>query len=483
MPRARRMSWGVVCLAVCAVPAAHGAPVPVGDDTAAVQALLDAAAPGGTVTLPPGRTYVINLAVGLRPRSHSRVRLHGVTLQGTLGAGQGGRFFDLTAKSRVTLMGGTLLGSRTAGPAWSHGVIAANASNVVLEDMTFQDIFTDGVLLTGSPGSTRVTLRNCRFLNGRRSGLYVTAGREISVEDCSFENTNGLLPEAGLYVQAAPGAVVEHLRVGRSLFRGNRGPGLSVAGAPGASIAHLTLAENTLQQNQRGVFVGQASHVVIEGNRISGHPLPPQAGLALGRDTWNAAVNGNVLENNYRGILADGASLVNIEGNTVIGTGARAGLNAGLDGDGITCGAAGGAVVSSCSVTGNVVTRSAGIGIRLRRGSLMMVASNVVTESGQAGISLVAVDDSQVRGNTVSRSSLESARSHDDIHVGAAALRNLVTFNQCRYGGAARASVYVSATSAYTLVAENSLLGGAGFANLSATTSVNWDGSPASWNR
>jgi parallel beta-helix repeat protein len=190
-----------------------------------------------------------------------------------------------------------------------------------------------------------------------------------------------------------------------------------------------------------------------------------------------------VLENNYRGILSDGASLVNIEGNTVIGTGARAGLNTGRDGDGITCGAAAGATVSSCSITANVVTRSAGIGIRLQRGSLMIVANNVVTESGQAGISLLAVDDSQVRGNTVSRSSLESARSHDDIHVGAVAQRNLVVFNQCPYGGAARASIYVAPTSTHTLVAENSLLGGAGFANLSATTSINWDGSSASWNR
>jgi hypothetical protein len=67
--------------------------------------------------------------------------------------------------------------------------------------------------------------------------------------------------------------------------------------------------------------------------------------------------------------------------------------------------------------------------------------------------------------------------------VGAASQRNVVSFNQCRSGGSARASVYVAATSGFTLVAENSLLGGAGFSNLSATTSVNWDGSTANWNR
>jgi parallel beta-helix repeat protein len=472
---------GVVCfLAWAASSFAQQAPL---DDTAAVQATLNAVGPGGVVTLQPGRTYFINLAVGLRPKSNCRVRLQGVTLQGTLAAGQAGRFFDLTAKSQVTLSGGTLVGSRAPGPTWAHGIVATNAVDLTVEDMTFQDIFTDGILLTGSPGSVRVALRNCRFLNARRSGLYATSGREISVENCAFEGTSGLLPEAGLYIQAAAGAVVEHVRVGRSVFRGNHGPGLSMAGAAGARLAHISIADNTVEQNLRGIALGQSSHVVVEGNRISGHALAPQAGLTLGRDAFNVAVTGNVLEDNYRGIQADGASLVNIEGNTVIGTGARAGLGSGLNGDGITCGASGGVLVSQCSITGNVVTRSAGIGIRLLRGSFMIVANNVVSESGQAGISLLAVDDSQVRGNTVSRSSLESARSHDDIHVGAAAQRNVVTFNQCHSGGAARSSVYVAATSAYTLAAENSLLGGAGFSNYSTTTSINWDGSTSNWNR
>jgi parallel beta-helix repeat protein len=113
----------------------------------------------------------------------------------------------------------------------------------------------------------------------------------------------------------------------------------------------------------------------------------------------------------------------------------------------------------------------------------MIAANNVVSDSGQSGIALLAVSDSQVRGNTVARSSLESARSHDDIQVGAGSQRNLVTFNQCRSAGSARASVYVAATSGFNLVAENSLLGGAGLSNLSATTSLNWDGSAASWNR
>ncbi|HEX6738445.1 MAG TPA: right-handed parallel beta-helix repeat-containing protein [Vicinamibacteria bacterium] len=477
MRRAALTTIGVWCLLAGAAAAAPA------DDTAALQAALNAAAPGGSVTLDPGRTYFINLAVGLKPKSNSRVVLQGATLRGTLGAGQSGRFFDLTAKSQVTLSGGTLVGSRTAGPAWGHGIVASNASDITVEDMTFVDIFSDGVLLTGSPGSVRVSLRRCRFQNARRSGLYVASGREISVEDCAFEGSNGQAPEAGLQILAGSGLAVEQVRIARSLFRGNRGPGLAVGGTSGARLAHFTVSDNTVQQNLRGIAIAQASHVVVAGNRISGHAQPPQAGLTVGPQTFNVTVTGNVLEGNYRGLLADGASLVALEGNTVIGTGARVGLGSGADGDGITCGAAAGPPITQCTVSGNVVSGSAGIGIRLRQGAYLIAANNVVSDSGQSGIALLAVSDSQVRGNTVSRSSLESAGAHDDIQLGAASQRNVVSFNQCRSAGSARASVYVAATSAFNLVAENSLLGGAAVSNLSATTSVNWDGSPTSWNR
>src|SRR5262245_60186799 len=81
----------------------HGPFVAAGDgltdDTAAIQAALNAVLPGGTVTVDPGRTYLINLSVGLRPKSQCRLNLHGAILRGP--AGQGGRFIDLTSKTNV----------------------------------------------------------------------------------------------------------------------------------------------------------------------------------------------------------------------------------------------------------------------------------------------------------------------------------------------------------------------------------------------
>ena len=45
------------------------------DDTAAIQLALNAVVAGGTVVLEPGRTFLVNLAVGLRPKSQSRLCL------------------------------------------------------------------------------------------------------------------------------------------------------------------------------------------------------------------------------------------------------------------------------------------------------------------------------------------------------------------------------------------------------------------------
>ena len=449
------------------------------DDTAAIQLALNAVVAGGTVVLEPGRTFLVNLAVGLRPKSQSRLELHGATLRGP--AGQGGRFIDLTSKTGVTIAGGTLLGSRN-GPAATYGVLSVNSSDVAIEDVTFQDVYTDGVLVTGSPGGERVSVRGCRFVNGRRTGVYVAAGRHVSIESSTFESIHGELPEAGIQIQVNAGAAVEHVRIRQNMFRAN-GMAVNALKAGGTRLAHVGVTDNAVDGNGRGIVLAQATYVAVEGNRITGQATPRSAALVLGPGTFDATVAGNVLANNYRGIQADGASMVTITGNTIVGVGVRAGLGAGDDGDGITCSAPVGSLVSQCVISGNSIKGSAGCGIRVARGSYMIVSNNVITESGQKGISIQAVDDSQFRGNTISRSSLESVRGHDDIQVGAGARRNLVTLNQCRFGGSARASIYVDATSVDTLVAENSLLGGAGFSNFSGTTSASWDGSSASWNR
>jgi parallel beta-helix repeat protein len=455
------------------IAAANG----VTDDTGAIQAALNAVAPGGTVTVEAGRTYLVNLSIGLRPKSGTRVKLTGATLRAPVG--QGGRFFDLTSKTQITISGGTLLGNRSASAA-AYGVLSVNSSDVTLDDVTFQDIYGDGIVVTGTPGGERISIRNCRFAGGRRSGVFIASGRHVTVENSAFDSTRGDAPEAGVAIQVNAGATVEHVRINRCSFRAN-GVGVSALKGSGTRLAHLSLGDNVIEANVRSGATIAAAHVVVDSNRIVGHIQG--AGLHLGPGTLSATVTGNLLSNNFRGIQADGANMVNIAGNTVLGTGTRIGMGAGANGDGITCGAGPSLLVSQCVVTGNVIKGSAGNGIRIMRGSFMIVSSNVVSESGQKGISLLTADDSQVHGNSVSRSSLEASRAHDDILIGAGAKRNVITLNQCRQGATARSSIFVDNTSAGTLVAQNSIVGGAGFLNYSATTSASWDGSSANWNR
>lgn len=246
-----RMAAAVASVAWCASAEAQPAEVVVGvsghfiakadghsDETIVIQAALNSVAPGGTVTVQAGPTYLINLSIGLRPKANTRLRLHGATLRGP--SGQGGRFIELTSKSRVTVSGGTFLGTRSSGPA-AYGVLSVNSSDVTIEEATFQDLSTDGVLIGGNPGGERIAIRRCRFLGGRRSGVYVASGKHVSVEDSVFENTRGQSPEAGVALHVGGGTVAEHVRISRCELRGN-GIGVSAQKGAGTRLAYVTAA-------------------------------------------------------------------------------------------------------------------------------------------------------------------------------------------------------------------------------------------------
>src|SRR5262245_1380748 len=79
----------------------------VDDDTAAIQAGLNAAVPGATVVFTPGKTYrIAGTLSGLVPRSHTRLVLHGATLRAEDQPGGKCRVFTVAGKTGITFSGG-----------------------------------------------------------------------------------------------------------------------------------------------------------------------------------------------------------------------------------------------------------------------------------------------------------------------------------------------------------------------------------------
>jgi nitrous oxidase accessory protein NosD len=414
----------------------------VTDDTAALQAAIDSLGKGVALRFEP-RVYRIAGDRGLRLRDDVRLDLAGATLAAANVDGARCRILDASGTRNVTIAGGTLVGSRAGAPEWGVGILASDADDLTIEDLTLRDFYFDGILLTGNRGCRRVRIRRVVAENNRRTGLAIPAASDVTVEDSAFRGSRGQSPQAGANCEPNAGGEVRQVTFRRSTFEGNAGVGLYMHRALGVTVADVTAEDNVVRANDQGIVASGVDGARILRNRVSGHRVRGRSGIALGEGTVRAEVADNALDDNLRGIVAAGATGVTIARNTVVGTGALSGAGAGDDGDGIACRGLKGVLEGACTVSGNTVRRVAGNGILAQLVSRVAVTDNVVSEAGQRGVLLRSALESEVRGNRVSGVGLESPGRYDAIELQSSAHDNLVTENEARTGASARSGVGV----------------------------------------
>jgi Right handed beta helix region len=127
----------------------------------------------------------------------------------------------------------------------------------------------------------------------------------------------------------------------------------------------------------------------------------------VGSATGVVRIADNDLIDNFRGIFAADTS-VQILRNSVVGTGPRAAVGAGNDGDGILCRSVDSLAASVCVITGNTVRSFAGVGILTMLVSGGVVVDNVVDTTGERGLNLRYTSRSDARSNTIRRAGLEN---------------------------------------------------------------------------
>lgn len=412
------------------------------DDTAALQAAIDSVGAGVVLRFEP-RVYRIAGDRGLRLRDGLRLDLAGATLSAANVDGARCRILDASGTRNVAISGGTLVGSRAGAPEWGVGILASDADDLTIEDVTLRDFYFDGILLTGNRGCRRVRIRRVVAENNRRTGLAIPAGEDVTVEDSTFRGSRGQSPQAGANCEPNAGGEVRGVVFRRSTFEGNAGVGLYMHRALGLTVADVTAEDNVVRGNDQGVVASGVDGARILRNRVSGHRVRGRSGIALGDGTVRAQVAQNVLEDNLRGIVAAGATEVTIARNTVVGTGPLSGAGAGDDGDGIVCRGLKGVLEGACTVSDNTVRRVAGNGILAQLVSRVTVTDNAVSEAGQRGVLLRSALGSEVRGNRLSQVGLESPGRYDAIELLSSAHDNLVADNTARVGATARSAVGV----------------------------------------
>jgi polygalacturonase len=225
------------------------------DDTAAIQAAIDAVGgTKGTVVVPNG-TYLIDAAGQERIKLKSdmvlklsdRAMLKAIPTDATSYA-----LLTIADASNVWVIGGTLEGERDRHKGksgeWGMGIsIGEGAKHITIMSLTSRKMWGDGFYVKGAED-----VRFCGVTAdaNRRQGLSIIDADGLLVLKSVFKNTRGTRPSAGIdFEPNKESQEISNVRIESSKFLDNAGAGILVTGNK-ARITKLEMTRNVFRNNQ-----------------------------------------------------------------------------------------------------------------------------------------------------------------------------------------------------------------------------------------
>lgn len=272
------------------------------DDTAAIQAAIDALPPaGGTVHVPTG-SYPIDAVSSIRLRSRMHLELASDARLVAI-ANAEKRSFVLRGVDLgdVEISGGQIVGERAghrgATGEWGHGIQLLGVVRATVRDMRVSGCWGDGVCIgAAGPGQTipsdDVVLSRVVAIGNRRQGLSILQARNVRVFDSEFSETSGTNPQFGIDIEPnKPGwaydVLIENCRI-----RNNHGGGIQIY----KRVSGVTIRRCVIEDNQGpGIIAVTAIKGVIEDNVIARNG---KVGVALRQQTAGFRVAGNRFSGN-----------------------------------------------------------------------------------------------------------------------------------------------------------------------------------------
>ena len=275
----------------------------VHDDTAAIQAAIDALpVSGGTVTIPDGN-YMIDAARSINLRSNMRLQMTpAATLSAMTNDLDRSYMIKVWRANNVQIIGGRVVGERaghrgTTGE-WGYGINIQASDNVSVIGTHISDCWGDGIWIGGLGRranvmvSTNVTLDHVVSTNNRRQGLSIGPVRGVSVIHSTFSNTQGTKPQAGIDIEPQGQGPASDITFSDCTITGNQGSGLEIH----ENVSGVVLKNCKIQDNNGyGVLAGGASQLTIADNLIAGNGL---VGVAMSAKASHARITGNTLTGN-----------------------------------------------------------------------------------------------------------------------------------------------------------------------------------------
>lgn len=309
----RHRAWAVISTNTAAGPAGtvnvkdHGATGDgVTNDTAAIEAAIQAASSGGTVYLPAG-TYAFTPPLAVT-RSNVAIVGDGATTvlkyagdQRGIQVGGGGTTTNVTLRSFL-ITSGHATGAHVAG----RGAVMIDGDAGTTSDVYVDGVVVDGVATSGfvASGASRVTLTNAAARNIGEHAIYLSRCTRCAVTNATVENAHQdiLLGSTAAAIKLSGGSDITIS--GGDLDAGTLDSGNGIIAENGASNVSVTGTRVRLRgTNQVGFRVDgtgiQVSRAVVDGGGGFGgaHAVEFRAtcvrsavrGLSV-RGTWKSGI-------------------------------------------------------------------------------------------------------------------------------------------------------------------------------------------------
>lgn len=225
----------------------------VTDDTAAIQAALDASSyvyiPDGVYMVDAGGGSSQSSAYesGLRVRSGQRVELsEGAVLKALPNPNKFYNIINANGVEDVRISGGKILGDNAthtgSGGDGGYGVFIRASKNITVEGVEIADCWGDCIMVSyrsesdGSGGyvgvqSEDILIDRCCIHGGRRQGISVVSGIGVTIRDCEIYDITQMAPKGGIDIEPDWVGAADDVIIDGCYIRDTSGASIIVSGA------------------------------------------------------------------------------------------------------------------------------------------------------------------------------------------------------------------------------------------------------------
>jgi pectate lyase-like protein len=224
------------------------------DDTAAIQAAIDAiGGTKGTVLVPEGVYMIDAVKHRLHLKDDMTLELaEGAVLKAIPNDSKKYSLLTISGVANVWVVGGTLEGERDQhrgkSGEWGYGLhISKGAKHVTVSNLVSEKMWGDGFYVQDAED-----VRFCGVTAdaNRRQGLSIIEANRLLVLNSVFKNTHGTRPSAGIDLEPDKGGQgITNVRIVGSKFLDNEGDGITVGGKK-ARIAKVEMIRNVFRNNR-----------------------------------------------------------------------------------------------------------------------------------------------------------------------------------------------------------------------------------------